>query len=291
MRNLLIPLLTCLPFALFCQHFSEAPRLDRPVKEIIEWQTFPASGKTPQKTQKGAVYTFQRDGKLAAWAANDYQQQEHIFEYDAKGRKAKVRMKDRNGQSEMAYSYDGKTQKAEIKGDDLYLVTTQYLNGKGQVIEEKTSGKAWFTGGKLDLISRKVLNYNSRDSLFGEMEYSYEKGQVKAKKKTVHEFDPATNRKSKTVAFATDGTEEQVTEYLYDSDGELSTIDINWPGTSNKVRWEFRRKNGELWMEIEHRYHQKERREKVFKDGRPIRYKVFMNDQLIHYTDFQYVFY
>lgn len=291
MRKLIIPFLASLPFLAYSQvHFSEAPKLDRPVKQIIEWQTFPESDGEPEETQKSSVYTFRRDGKLSVWNANDYQQQEHVYHYDKKGRKSKVEMKSREGNSEMIYSYEGNTKRAEIKADDMYLVTTQFLNEKGQVVEEKVSGKAWFTNGKFDLISRKVLNYNNLDSLFGEMEYTYAGG-VAEKRKTVHTFDPATNRRMKTVKFSPSGKEEQVTEYLYDDAGELASVETRRPGEDYWVKQEFQRKNGKLWQHIEHKIHSDEKYVKVFKDGRPVRYKYYIGDELIAFTDFQYIFF
>ncbi len=291
MRKLIITLLTSLPILASAQmHFLEAPKLKRPVKQIIEWQTFPESDGEKQETQKSSVYTFRKDGKLSIWTANDYQQQEHVYHYDRKGRKSKVEMKSRNGNSEMIYAYEGNTMRAEIKEGNMYLVTTHFLNEKGQVMEEKVSGKAWFTNGKFELMSRKVLNYNKLDSLFGEMEYTYTAG-IAEKRKTVHTFDPTTNRRVKTVKYSPTGKEEQVTEYLYDEAGQLASVETKRPGEDFWVKQEFQRKNGKLWQHIEHKFHAEEKYVKVFKDGHPIRYKIYIGDELIAYTDFQYIFF
>jgi YD repeat-containing protein len=291
MRKLILFLCLCTPALLFSQRFSEAPKLDRPVKQIIEWQTFPATDEDPEETRKGGVYHFRRDGKLSTFLGNDYRQREYAYEYDKRGRVVSVKMNERGGGSTIKYSYGEGFKKAEIKSDSLYLVTTHFLDGQGKVLEEKTSGKAWFTGDKFALISRKVLNYNQIDSLFGEMEYFYTAGQLSRKIKTVHHFDPLTNRKLRTEIFDKNGKVSKTTDYQYDEKNKLKKVQTKWPGEEKGITKEYFYKNGKLWQVVEVNEKEEERYESIFKDGRLVRTKLFLFDELITYTDFQYVFY
>lgn len=290
MRKLLLSLVVVFPATLFAQYFTEAPKLDRPVKQIIEWQTLPASEGEKEETFKGGVYHFRRDGKLATYQSNDSDAKNYTYSYDRQARLEKVEMEESSGGSQMVYSYSGNTKRAEIKSDSLYLVTTQFMDEKGNVIEEKTSARASFTAGKFSTISRKVLNYNDDGQLFGEMEYEYIGGKTTSRK-TVHHFDSQTGKKMKTVFYDENSNVAQTVEYAYSESGKLEAVDTKRPASDYWVKKEFREKNGKPWMEVESFFHEDERVEKVYKDGRLVRIKYFSGGELYFFTDIQYLFY
>lgn len=290
MRKLLFVFVLFLPYISSAQYFSEAPKLDRPVKQIIEWKTVPPSGSEKEETFKGGVYDFRRDGKMTTYQSNDSDRKDYVYFYDNKGRLEKVEMNERSGKSSMSYTYSKGIKKAEIKADSLYLVTTHFLDAKGKVVEEKTSGKAPFTGGAFSIISRKVLNYNKKGDLFGEMEYTYVGDKTEARK-TLHQYNPADGKKMKTLFYDEFSNLAQTEDFTYSEKGELSKVDVKRPSSDFWVSTEYRRKNGKLWMEVENIHHEGERIEKVYKDGRLVRTKYFSDDELYFYTDYQYFFY
>lgn len=291
MRKLTISLfIVGLPFLLFSQHFGAAPKDIKPVKQVTEWTTFLADEENPEETIKDAVYIFRKDGKLDKWISNNSSDEIYTYKYDDKNRLDEVIIQNEKLTRKINYTYFEDRRLAEIQEENLDLRTIQYFNKKRKIIEEKTFWKGDMTDGKWETMSRKLYNYNAQDSLFGEMEYSYVGKGKSTSKKTVHHFEKTTNKKTKSEYFNEKGQLEKVVDFQYNNAGKLIKSVTNYPFDKSNKYTEFLYKDGKLWQESttgkDYKY------EKIYKDGRYIRYKEYDGSgKLIWYTDFQYEYY
>ena len=184
-----------------------------------------------EKTVKDIVYNFKKNGKPTHFKDHwDYGQKETTYSYDEKGRVEKVVEDGRNGLAITTVKYYNGYRILEMDmGDDFALKSTEYYNNKKQVLKEKTYMKIPGLGlNNLELVSRKIFNYNDRDSLFGIMEYHYRKGKINGKEKTIHYFHLVTNKKTKILDYDKNGELEMTVEYFYSKDNKLEFIHKKW---------------------------------------------------------------
>ncbi len=291
MRKLTTVILAfCLPLALFSQHFSQAPKDVKSIKQITEWTTFLADETDPEETIKDAVYHFRKNGQLEKWVTNNSEEETHYYHYDWKNRLIEVEIKNNELSRKMIYSYFEDRSLAEIQEKDLDLRTIQYYGENGKVAEEKTFWKGELTNNKWETMSRKVLNYNAQDSLFGEMEYSYSWNGKTTKRKTVHNFDPITQKKTETIYFNEKNKPEKTITYLYNRTGQLTNVEKKYHDKNSIEKTEYLFKKRKPWQTIttgkDYKY------EKIYKEGRYIRFKEYNEKgKMLWYTDFQYEFY
>ncbi|HFA48367.1 MAG TPA: hypothetical protein ENJ95_05030 [Bacteroidetes bacterium] len=289
MRKLILLIILLFPFCINAQHFGKAPKDSKPVKQITEWTTFPPDGYGPEETIKDAVYKFRRDGQLDEWVTNNLDDEIYYYHYDDKQRLKEIEIKNEKHSRKVEYTYHLDRKIAEIKEKDIDLRTVQYIDKKGKTLEEKTFWKGEPTNNRWALMTRKVMNYNAIDSLFGVMEYTFDDNGKSIKLKTIHQFDPIIKKKIKSTYYDAKGKAEKETTYYYNGENQLKTKETVWLKTAEKEKTEYKYKNGKLWQAIttgkDYRY------EKVYKNGRYIRYKEYEKGKLLFLTDYQYVFY
>jgi YD repeat-containing protein len=279
-----------LPFFISAQTFLKAPKDSKHIKQIIEWTTFAADETDPEETVKEGVYTFRKDGQLLQYVTNNSLSEVFDYEYDGQNRLLKVQIKNEESTKTMTYQYFADRQMAEIHEPGSDLRTIQYFNKKGQVVEEKAFLKGKLSDGKWATLNRTVFNYNDRDSLFGEMLYQIGSTGAVATYKTIHLYDPVTNKKSDIIYKEPDGKPNKLVSFQYDEQGRLVKKKIEMPLTGEKSVTDYIYQKGKLWQSITKG--KTYRNEKIYKDGRLIRSKDFDRDgKLLWHTDYQYVFY
>ncbi|MEO1261768.1 MAG: hypothetical protein AAFZ15_23390 [Bacteroidota bacterium] len=278
------------PLLLHAQTFSTAPKNQKLIKRIVEWTTFAANEEEPEETIKDAIYTFRRDGQLQEWVTNNTYEEVYQYEYDQKNRLINVNIEGKDLTRTMSYQYFPDRRMAEIQERDIDVRTIQYLNNKGQIIEEKSFWKGELSEGKWATMSRTVFNYNELDSVFGEMRYEpVLTGQIN-KFKTVHKYDGALKKKIESIYYEADGQPFKIVKYDYNSVGKLLKKVISLPQAKKTVTEEHIYRNGKIWQSITKGADY--RQEKVFKNGRLVRSKEYdKNGQLLWHTDYQYIFF
>ena len=282
-----------LPSCLFAQHFKKAPKLEKPVHKIIEWKTIPRNDNSNPLTVKGYVYEFDRKGNPILFKNHSgYGKEEIKFKYDNQGRMVQRTYTSLSQPVTEKYTYGNgyRVTKSDVPG--LEIKNIEYFNDKNQIVEEKMYIKSIvFDMEEMELATRKIFNYDDRDSLFGVMEYSYENEKIKSKEKTIIYYNSKNGKKGRMVSYDKNGKEDLVVQYLYNKNDQLAIINRTWPTSGDRISEEIRRKNGKLWQHIRNEFGMNERFEKVYKNGKWIRYKEYFEDELLQYTDFQYIYY
>ena len=278
------------PLLLNAQIFSTAPKNAKPIKQIVEWTTFAADDDGPAETIKDAVYTFRPDGQLSQWVTNNSYDEIYHYEYDRQNRIFKVKIEGGERSRTMTYNYYPNRQMAEIQERDTDVRTIQYMNDKGQIIEEKSFWKGELSGGKWATMSRTIFNYNELDSLFGEMRYEPATTGEINKFKTIHKYDPSTKKRTESIYYEADGQPYKVVKYNFDKTGKLLKKEITHPQNGETTTLENIYRNGKIWQTITKG--KDYRQEKVFKNGRLVRSKEYDKDgRLLWHTDYQYIFF
>ncbi len=165
-----------------------------------------------------------------------------------------------------------------------------YTNEKGLVVEEKT----FFNK---ELYHRVVKTYNAVDSLIGEMHYDYHDNTKQAKKrKVIHVYDKETKKKRQIISYNYDGSVQNMTTYQYypESNDLREMVEMNETSSGTvtyKTNYEY--KDGQLWKVIHTSNHPTwvYKSIEIYKDGKRIRDRNYMNDELEEVIDYQYVYY
>ena len=290
MRKLILFFLASfLLLSMNAQTFSKAPIDSKPIKQIIEWTTFPANKNEFEETIKDVVYSFLLDGQLEKWESNNSDNEVYHYEYDGKNRLIKVTIQNEEWTRTMTYQYFEDRRMAEIQERVSDVRTIQYFNKKGQIVEEKSFWKGELSEGQWTTLERTVFNYNGQDSLYGEMRYETTSSGKVNQYKTVHQYNDLPMKKNITY-YDADGKSFKLVLFNYDKEGRLIKEETKMTKTGENSIIENVYREGKLWQSI--KKGKNYRNEKIYKDGRLIRSKEYnQSGNLIWHTDYQYVFY
>ncbi|MEL6867162.1 MAG: hypothetical protein AAFP19_22245 [Bacteroidota bacterium] len=271
------------------QPFTQAPKLPKKVRQIIEWTRPNLS----EKSTKYGTSTFDPAGHLLSYVFEQEAPEvadSLIFTYDTKGRLQKK--VEQIGAFDLVSQYrylpNQEILEQEFRGKSTKKVA-YFKNGKK--VEEKTFVKGGELGDQYLLKDRVVYNYNKKDSLFGEMHYGYSlQSKAKTRKwKVIHQYDPQTSRKSKVIYYNEDGAIRMETWLQQNETGQPDTTLYRYVLDGSTRMVEYKYKAGQLWQIIDDMNYKKDVR--IYDKGRLVRLRSYINDKLFHVVDYQYIYY
>jgi len=267
--------------------FVQAPQLGRPARKISEWMRVDQNA----EVIKGGVSHFDRQGHLLSYYSDDYLDGEKIErKYDNRGRlvESKGGVGGNQRITEVFYKSGQKIEETTFKNKKYRTI---HYEKDGKLIESKYYVKGGELGNAYKLMERKVYNYNKQDSLFGVMQYIHPlKGKSAVqKRKTIHSYDRVHGKRKKTVVYDFDGTPSQTILYTYNTRKQLQLIEYIYHRDKVSYQTYLKYKDGKLWQKITDQGYKKN--VEVYKDGRLIRLRSYLNNSLFILVDYQYVFY
>jgi len=273
----------------FAQSFSEAPNVanGKPISKIVEW----VDEGDNNKAEKGLTYLFDEKGKLLYFENGDKKHMA-IWAYDEKDRLETVVETEGELTTKQSITYRKKSREVLLSYRTRDYKTIDFFDAKNRKVESKVYIRGEDVGPKWVIKDRKVYNYDSRDSLFGEMYYSYQMkggGPKVLKRKTIHTFAGADHRKVKSVFYDFDQTERIVTDYIYDSKGVLQSISEKDMEEEELTITDFKYKNGKPWQEIKTVGNFKS--VKIYKDDLLIRTRNYLDGKILNVIDYQYFYF
>ncbi len=268
------------------QPMTQAPELPRKVRTITEWYRTDVEA----KGQRGGQSRFNRAGHLIHYkpAKDDYNEQRYY--YDGQGRlKRMIEGSEQDSIVTVLWYSKGKIVKEQRFRGKVHR-TVQFFRG-GKKVEEKSYAKGVELGNRYLLKARVMYNYNKMDSLAGETHYAYPvRGKAKPqKRKVLHFYDPKSKLRSKTLEYDFDGRLRIESLMAYDARGRLSQLLHSFQEDGSQRLIEYKYKNGKIWQIIDDAQYKKV--VSIFVNGRLIRHRSYLGDQLFAIVDYQYSYY
>jgi len=276
---------------LHAQPFESAPRFTKKIKKIVEW-TRPDFNR---KAQKSSTSIYNKDGRiLSFYSEGTSSNMQRVYQYDPQKRLVKSIEGTDVDQEVIRYIYGKRyTTKEKHFREKIYKEVT-FRNEKNIAVEQKVYAKGLELGDTYILKDRIVFNYNKKDSLVGEMHYSYllvgkRKGKKYRKRKVIHSYHKKKKHRIKTTEYDYDKTIREIRSYAYDSKGRIQKIKFTYPKHTQKREIEYKYKNNKIWQEIE----QVDNKDtvKIYTDGRLIRLRTYLDEKIFNIVDYQYVYY
>ena len=286
---LLLPLLLLLSHSLQAQYFTEAPKLNKKVKKIVEWMQLDG------KVIKANTSYFDKKGRLVGYYNDKDADGEKItLKYDKYGRISEKRIGSKESPTVVMYSYKKNTVVREEHYRGKVFKVFEFRNDKKQLIEKKTFLKGGEMGDQFILRERYIYTYNAQDSLRGIVHYLYSlngraKGRAYEKQKVLYTYDKRTGKRARVVYYDVDKKPVKQTLYEYHKGGKTKRITMASNDTIERTIEYMYNKDGSLWQEIETTSYK--RFVKIYKNKRLIRQRTYIGDELFTLVDFQYEFY
>ncbi len=286
----LLPLLMLLfGYSANAQYFTEAPKLNKKVKKIIEWMQLDG------KVIKANTSYFDKGGRLVGYYnEKDANGEKITLKYDKYGRVIEKRIGTEDAPTVVIFSYKKNTVVREEHYRGKVFKVFEFRNDKKQMVEKKTFLKGGEMGDKFILRERYIYTYNAQDSLKGIVHYLYSlngrgKGKTYEKQKILYTYDKRTGKRSRVVYYDIDQKPVKQTLYEYHRGGKIKRVTMASNDTIERTIEYMYNKDGSLWQEIETTSYK--RFVKIYKNKRLIRQRTYIGEELFTLVDFQYEFY
>ncbi|MEM9920645.1 MAG: hypothetical protein AAF990_21285 [Bacteroidota bacterium] len=268
------------------QPFYRAPELPKAVQRITEW----VRSDFKEKSVKNGVSVFDQKGRLVKYYQSDSPSYRHLYIYDDKGRLKTCRQGTESSEVLTEYTYKKNVMVRMERFRGKVLRTIHYYK-KGRLVEKKNYVKGGELGDRFLLKDRCIYSYNRIDSLQGELMYFYPipgKGKPQTRK-VVYQYDAKTKLRSSDVYYDFDGQIRLKRRYRYDEKGRIAFIEQDHLRDNSSSQIEYKYKNGKIWQCIETFPYK--RSVKVYVDGRLIRNRTYMGEDIFTIVDYQYEYF
>lgn len=263
------------------------------VKEIKEWRNY-----GDNKVVLGDHYTFRSGGALTAALITDgYEDKQFYFTYTSGERFHWIYQHEKYDSTTYIFAYKEGQDIVEMHFGDTRRKTFYYKNEKRQVIEKKEFFKDVSKKEKFDLSSRTVYNYNQKDSLFGEMHYTYHSNEKPTTKKVIHHYDLSSGLKVRTNFYNQDGLPHESDHFYYNEKGQLIKIvrssDVLKDYTFFQKLFiyqnnQLQRKESSFYLSGQ-RDKENLRKTEVYREGRLVYKKLKTSDGSVVESNYQYI--
>ncbi len=270
------------------QPFAHAPLTKQgKVKSITEW----VRPNLKQKGQKGAISQFNPQGQLVAYALPvDTSLFNTTFQYDASGRLLEKQEGKGKDTRLTRYQYQKDKTIEYILFREKETRVLYFYDKKRRLLEKKTYQRGLELGPKYLPAERVLYQYNPRDSLQKEVIYAYDLPSGKMSQRTnVYKYHPGHGRLIKKVENDFDGQARIITDYTYLTNGQLHRKHRYHRLDDALISTEYLYQNGVLWQEIQ--YDGAFRHVKIYVEGRLIRLRTYLDDEIYRVVDYQWNYY
>lgn len=272
------------------QAFAEAPKLERKVKEIVEWQRPTLKA----KAQVAATSGYDRRGNLIYhYSTETPKTQRNTYRYDSQNRLLEKREYFEGILHHTQYSYRPNLVIAEYTFHDKTYRICDYYKSKNKV-ERKVFAKGGEMNKSYQLLKRHQYFYHKKGKIKSESKVNYglkgaRKGQEVAEEKIKYHYHPKSGLLNHIEYFNIDNTLRKERFFSYNAKGTLlRTVDY-FHLEKEVSTTEYLYKNGVIWQEITEKGDQKS--VLVFTGGRPIRLRSYLSGKLQLVVDYGYAYY
>ncbi len=274
--------------------FWKAPSVNGvEVKEIKEWRNY-----GDNRVVLGDHYVFRLGGALAyALITDGYEDKQFNITYTTGERFHWIYQYEKYDSTTYIFAYKDGQDIVETHFGDSRKKTFYYKNEKGQVIEKKEFFKDISKKEKWNLGTRTVYNYNKKDSLFGEMRYTYPSNESPKSKKVIHHYDPTSGLKVRTIWYNLDGQPHESDYFFYNEKGQLIKIirssDVNKDYIFSQILFVYQNDQLQRRESSYYLYGQQDKvnlkETEVFRKGRLVYKKVATAGGAIMESNYQYI--